>query len=147
MEQRPMDVLVIAGEIDTEWSMGEMIFTSLLKIRDWVMKKNIHNTCVFSTIPTIPHDVKGATPIQLLRARTHDLNDRIIRYNQKEGFTPPKFNTWGVRETGYGKETTIKFKKGDWEEILLGENTRGCNSLCFRKQKIITQGRVCMTWF
>ena len=91
--------------------------------------------------------MKGATALQLLRVRTHDLNDRIMRYNQKAESTPPKFNTWGVKETGYEEGTRTKFKKGDWAEVLLGENTRGCNSLCFRKQKILTQGRACMTWF
>ena len=146
-EKRPMDVLVIAGEVDTTWNSGESIYFTLESIKEWVLKKNLHNTCVFSTIPIIPNDVRGVTALTLLKIRTHDLNKRITRSNQIAGSTPPRFNSWGVKETGYEEGSKTKFKKGDWQEILLDENTRGCNSLCFKKQKQVAQGRACMTWF
>ena len=147
MELRPMDVLVISGEIDTTWSTGDSIYTGLQTIRTWVLKKNKDNTCVFSAIPTIPHDVTGAPALSILKMRTHDLNERIMRQNQIIGSTPPKFNTWGVKETGYGENVRPRFKNSDWEEVLLGENTKGCNAKCFSKAKTLSQGRACMTWF
>ena len=52
-----------------------------------------------------------------------------------------------MKETGYEEGSKTKFKKGDWAEVLLDENTKGCNALCFKKAKILTQGRACMTWF
>ena len=147
MEKRPLDVLVIAGEIDTSWNMGEAIFSELLLMRNWILKKNKANTCAFSTIPTIPHEIIGAPALSLLKIRTHDLNARIMRQNQIDESTPRKFNTWGVKETGYEEGTKTRYRTSDWAELLFGDNTRGGNAKCFKQSKTVAQGRACLKFF
>ena len=70
-----------------------------------------------------------------------------MRQNEKDESTPPKFNAWGVKETGYEKGSKTRYRNSDWAELLLGENTRGCNTKCFKKSKNIAQGRACIKFF
>ena len=147
MEKRPLDVLVIAGEIDTHWNTGEAIFTDLMTMRNWIRKKNKTNTCAFSTIPSMPVEIVGAPALSYLKIRTVDLNSRIMRQSQIDDLTPPQFNTWGVKETGFEQGSRMRQRTSDWTELLFGDNTRGSNAKCFKQSKIVTQGRACIKFF
>ena len=67
MEKRPLDVLVIAREIDTYRRNGENIFADLMLMRKWILKKDKTNTCSFSTIPCMPVEIIGVPALSYLK--------------------------------------------------------------------------------
>ena len=70
-----------------------------------------------------------------------------MRQSLIDDLTPPQFNTWGVKETGFEKGTRMRQWTSDWTELLFGDNTRGSNAKCFKQSKIVAQGRACIKFF
>ena len=130
MERRPLDVLVIAGEIDTYKRNAENIFEDMMRMKKWIMKKDKTNTCSFSTIPSMPVEIIGVPALTYLKIRTMDLNSKIMLQSEKDNMTPPKFNTWEVKDTGFEKGSRMTQQTADWTEVLFGENTRGSSRKC-----------------
>ena len=76
-----------------------------------------------------------------------DWNSKIMLQSEKDKMTPLKFNTWGVKDTGFEKGSRMTQQTADWMEVLFGENTRGSNSKVFKRAKIVAQGNACVKFF
>ena len=67
--------------------------------------------------------------------------------NKNDDLTPPLFNTWGVKDTGFEEGSKLTPRSSDWTEVLFGENTRRCNSKAFKSSRIVGQGKACVKYY
>ena len=67
--------------------------------------------------------------------------------NKNDDLTPPLFNTWAVKDTGFEEGSKLTPRSLDWTEVLLGENTRRCNSKAFKNSRILEQGKACVKYY
>ena len=128
-EDRPMDVVVAAGEIDIGTMSVEEVIKDVKALKSWVMNQNTDNTCAFMGINMPPHDKNGLPQTAVMRQRCYSLNHRYMELNGT--LLAPQWGAWGAKH-GDSKNPDYKPKMGYWTKTLLvDERAQGSGSLAF----------------
>ena len=75
---RPLDVLVIAGQEDILTTGTDEVMSALMDLKRWVIQHNVENTCEFVTLPVSPNPTNNDMLVTMYRQVIWDLNSRLM---------------------------------------------------------------------